>query len=223
MAHELAMRTGKPLDLRLTLIKNLPVASGIGGGSSDAAAALRALALHWGIESEDSRLWEAAATGGQDVPVCLRGDSCYMTAGGTAPGPRLPHTDIVLVNPNMALATAGLSYKAYKEGGFAFSPVARLEETPPDTATLVSLLKTRANDLAKPAMRAMPVIGDIIASIEASADCLLARMSGSGATCFGIYPGRDYARRAAADILAAHPNWWVIQSHIPRATDRRRF
>lgn len=218
-AQALAERCGKKLDLRLTLIKNLPVASGIGGGSSDAAATLRVLASNWNIAADDPSLAAVASTCGQDVLVCLNPENCYITADGTAMGPELPHTNIVLVNPGKALATADV-YKTFKNDGGIFSGAAQFSETPPDATALAAMLKTRANDLAKPALRLMPGIGEVLTALEKS-DPLLARMSGSGATCFGLYPDRDSARRAAADILTAHPDWWVIQSHIPSRRDRR--
>jgi len=221
VARGLAERTGKNLDLRLTLVKNLPVASGIGGGSSDAAAALRALALHWGVDSGDPGFWDVAALGGQDVPVCLRAETCYITEEGTAAGPILPHTDIVLVNPNQSLPTVEV-YKCFRDDGFAFSAPARLKESPQNVAELATSLKERGNDLAAPALKLRPVIGQVIMALEATQHCVFARMSGSGATCFGLYPGRDHARKAAAEILEAHPDWWVIQSHIPKHADRRQ-
>jgi 4-diphosphocytidyl-2-C-methyl-D-erythritol kinase len=217
----LAGRTGQAPDLRLTLIKNLPVASGIGGGSSDAAAALRALAQLWHLAPDDAHVRDVAGACGQDVPVCLDLAGCYMTPDGTAPAPELPHTDIVLVNPGRALATAAV-YKTYKESGGAFSPAARLPNPPADRQALAAMLKARKNDLAAPALTLMPGIGEVLRAIEDTEGCLLARMSGSGATCFGLYADRDSARRAAASILAANRGWWVIQSHIPLRRDRRR-
>jgi 4-diphosphocytidyl-2-C-methyl-D-erythritol kinase len=220
-AMTLAELVEKPLNAKLTLIKNLPVASGIGGGSSDAAAALRALAIHWGLGSDDPRLYKAANRHGQDIAICLEADNAYLTPDGLDSGLPLPHTNIVLVNPNKGLGTADV-YKAYREDGDAFSAEARFEREPQDTAELAAFLRLRHNDLTKPATHLMPEIGIIIGVLDASANCLFAAMSGSGATCFGLYPDRDSARRAASDILTAHPGWWVIQSHIPRARDRRQ-
>jgi 4-diphosphocytidyl-2-C-methyl-D-erythritol kinase len=221
-AKMLAEKTGKPLDMRLTLIKNLPVASGIGGGSSDAAAALRVLAAHWGLVPDDPALASVAAFCGQDVLVCLRPESSYMTVDGTDPASELPYADIVLVNPGKALSTADV-YKTFKDDSGIFSSMARLEKPPTDAAQLAEMLKARHNDLSKPALRLLPVIGEVIDALENSGRCMLARMSGSGATCFGLYPDRDSSRRTAASILEAHPGWWVIQSHIPRRGDRRRL
>ncbi len=217
-AHELAALTGNQLDLRLTLIKNLPVASGIGGGSSDAAAALRLLAKHWGLSLDDERLLKVAAGCGQDVGVCLKIENCYFTAEGTEPAPALPHCDIVLVNPGKALATPGV-YKAFREGNGSFSPAARLDDIPTDPRSLAAMLKARHNDLYPPAAQLMPEIGVVLKALDNSADCLLARMSGSGASCFGLYPNRDSARRAASDILSTHKNWWVVPTYIPLKND----
>jgi 4-diphosphocytidyl-2-C-methyl-D-erythritol kinase len=221
-ARALAEKTGKPLDLRLTLIKNLPVASGIGGGSSDAAAALRLLAAHWNLAADDPALADVAAACGQDVLVCLQPETCYITAEGAVPGPTLPHTNIVLVNPGKALATADV-YKTFKTDGGIFAGKATFDKPPEDASRLAAMLKARNNDLFRPALRLMPAIGEVLKAIEASDQCMLARMSGSGATCFGLYPDRDHARGAASDILQNHPDWWVIQSHIPSLRDRRRL
>lgn len=207
-ARSLAELTGHELDAHLVLVKNLPIASGIGGGSSDAAAVLRALAQHWGLAKDDPRLMQAAARHGQDVPVCVRVENNYMTATGVLPAPKLPRADIVLVNPGKALATPAV-YKEYREGGDAFSPLSRLEKTPENVAELVAALKARGNDLYAPACRLMPEIQEIIESLEASGECLLARMSGSGATCFGIFADATSAKSVAAQIRVARPRWWV--------------
>jgi 4-diphosphocytidyl-2-C-methyl-D-erythritol kinase len=220
-ANSLAELTGKNLDVKLTLIKNLPVASGIGGGSSDAAAALRALAIHWGIAPDEPRLYQAASRHGQDIAACIEADNVYLTPEGIESALPLPYTNIVLVNPNKGLSTAEV-YKAYRTSGDAFSPEARFEREPKDAVELAEFLRLRHNDLTAPACRLMPEIKGMIDAIAASHHCLFAAMSGSGATCFGLYADRDGARRAASDILTAHPDWWVIQSHIPHMRDRRR-
>jgi len=220
-AQELAGLAGKTPDVRLTLIKNLPVASGIGGGSSDAAASLRALALHWKIAADDPRLSDAAGRCGQDVLVCLKTESCYITADGTASGPELPLCHIVLANPGKSLATTNV-YQACRDSGAGFSNPAPLEKAPEDPLQLAQMLKLRGNDLAAPALRLMPEIKIVLETLGAADHCLLARMSGSGATCFGLFPNRDSARRAASVILAAHTDWWVVQTYIPGRRDRRQ-
>ncbi|HEU0117322.1 MAG TPA: 4-(cytidine 5'-diphospho)-2-C-methyl-D-erythritol kinase [Alphaproteobacteria bacterium] len=220
-AKALADLTNKNLNVKITLTKKLPIASGIGGGSSDAAATLRALAKHWSLPPNDRRILEAAAKQGQDVPVCLKVENNYMTATGTEPACDLPYADIVLVNPNKALPTPGV-YKHYKMLGRDFSPHAQLKQAPKDLATLIAELKARSNDLTLAAIDSEPMVGSVLKALEATDNCLLSRMSGSGATCFGFYADRNAARNAASQILAAHPDWWVVQSYIPCRSDPRQ-
>jgi 4-diphosphocytidyl-2-C-methyl-D-erythritol kinase len=220
-AESLAALTGKPLNVSLTLVKNLPVASGMGGGSSDAAAALRALAKHWGIAPNDPRIAQAAAQHGQDVPVCLKIENSYMTTTGTSTAPQLPYADIVLVNPNKVLATPSV-YQTYRESSQDFSPHAAFDEAPKDLETLIMLLEQRRNDLEESAEQMLPEVPGILGALMATDECLFARMSGSGATCFGFFTDRSAARNAAALILKNHPNWWVAQSYIPCRSDPRQ-
>jgi len=216
-AQSLARLCNKPLNVKLTLVKNLPVASGIGGGSSDAAAALRALAQHWDLPPDDPRLSTAAAEHGQDVPVCLKIENNYITAGGTIAAPALPRVSVVLVNPNKALPTPAV-YTEFRTGGYGFSPVAQLTETPRDAPALIAALKTRHNDLYAPALRLIPEIGTIIAALETTDGCLLARMSGSGATCFGLYADEGHAQQTAKQLHSRYPGWWVEASYLPYKT-----
>ena len=212
-AHSLAALTGNPLNVKLTLFKNLPVASGIGGGSSDAAAALRVLARYWNIGPDDPRLRMAAAEHGQDVPVCLIPENNYITATGTRPAAALPLMHIVLVNPNRGLPTPAV-YKMYREQKYSFSAGAQFKESPRDAIELIAGLAARHNDLYQSACDLMPEIKDIIAAIERSGS-LLARMSGSGATCFGLYADAENAASAASEISSLHKGWWVASSIIP--------
>ena len=212
-ALSLAELTDNKLDAILVLVKNLPVASGIGGGSSDAAATLRALARYWGLKQNDPRLMQAAAKHGQDVGVCVRIENTYMTATGVLPSPRLPRANIVLINPNKVLPTPTV-YKEYREGGDKFSPLARFEKTPETVSEMVAMLKARGNDLYAPAVRMMPEIAEIISVLEASGECLLARMSGSGASCFGIFPDETSAKSAAHQIRVMRQKWWVVMGVI---------
>ncbi|MDD5586280.1 MAG: 4-(cytidine 5'-diphospho)-2-C-methyl-D-erythritol kinase [Alphaproteobacteria bacterium] len=209
----LAQELDRPLNVKATLVKNLPVASGIGGGSSDAAAALRLLAEHWGVPSSDSLLRRIAASLGQDVPCCVDAATCYFRDIGnvTDPGPDLPHTDIVLVNPNKALPTPDV-YKAFKG---TFAAPARLTHDPKSNVELAGMLHERSNSLTEAACLLMPEIRDILAALAASPDCQLARMSGSGATCFGLYPNRSASRQAAARLYEDHPGWWVVPGFLP--------
>jgi 4-diphosphocytidyl-2-C-methyl-D-erythritol kinase len=209
----LAEELSRPLNLKLTLVKNLPLASGLGAGSSDAAAALRLLASHWGVPPTDALLYRIAAGLGQDVPCCLGAATCYFCDIGnvTDPGPDLPYTDIVLVNPNKALPTPDV-FKA-RQGDF--TPAARFQQVPKTSVELAGMLHERRNSLTEAACRLLPEIDEVLAALAASANCQLARMSGSGATCFGLYPNRSAAKQAAAKILQQHPGWWVVPGFLP--------
>jgi 4-diphosphocytidyl-2-C-methyl-D-erythritol kinase len=185
----------------LTLEKNLPVASGIGGGSADAAAALRLLARLWGVEGS---LHTAALALGADVPVCLESAPARMGGVGEVLGsaPVLPVFGMVLVNPGVAVATPAV-FKA-RQG--AFSPPAILPETWPDAAAMAADLRGCMNDLQAPAIALAPVIGEVLAALTALPGALLARMSGSGATCFALFATPAGAAAAAAHV--ARPGWW---------------
>lgn len=212
-AHALAELVHKPLALKLTLVKILPVASGIGGGSSDAAAALRLLARYWGLKPNDQRLTEAALPLGQDVPVCLTIENNYITTTGTSAAPPLPKVGVVLVNPNKALPTPAV-YATYRDAGYPFSPKAQLTDAPANQPSLIAALLTRGNDLYRPACDLMPEIKEIVRALDRSGS-LLARMSGSGATCFGLYDSEATAQKVAGLLKAHNPTWWVMASTLP--------
>ncbi|MDD3181777.1 MAG: 4-(cytidine 5'-diphospho)-2-C-methyl-D-erythritol kinase [Alphaproteobacteria bacterium] len=209
----LASELNKPMKGKLTLTKNLPIASGIGGGSTDAAAALRLFATREGMPPDAALLHSIASSLGQDIPCCLAAQTCYFRDIGnvTDPGPELPLTHIVLVNPNQSLPTPSV-YKA-RTGGFSAS--AQLEAVPQTTHELVEMLTARSNDLTQAAMSLCPVIGDVLTVIAGQPDCLLSRMSGSGATCFGLFADRSSAKIAAMALYSAYPDWWIAQAFIP--------
>jgi 4-diphosphocytidyl-2-C-methyl-D-erythritol kinase len=200
------LRTG-----RFRLTKRLPVAAGVGGGSSDAAAALRLLARLNGLALDDARLMDAAVPTGADVPVCV--DPCCRLMRGvgnvlTAPL-RLARLHAVMINPGVPVPTRDV---------FGKIGLARGERrgTPmPDPANLDSLdavlafMAAADNDLEPPALALQPVIGEVLAALRARTGCRLARMSGSGATCFGLFADGQQAAAAAAMIAAAQPRWWV--------------
>lgn len=214
----LAAELNKPLKGKLTLIKNLPIASGIGGGSTDAAAALRLFAAREGMPPDAALLHSIAASLGQDIPCCLATQTCTFRDIGnvTDPGPELPLTHIVLVNPNQSLPTPAV-YKA-RTGGF--SAPDPLQTTPQTSEELAQMLATRSNDLTEAATSLCPAIETILSAIAAQHDCLLARMSGSGATCFGLFADRSSAKMATTALYQAHPDWWVAQAFIPAPTAR---
>ena len=190
----------------LCLDKHLPVASGIGGGSSDAAAALRALAALW-RRPLDAAAMAIAAQLGADVPACLDGRPVWVGGIGERldPLPGLPRLGIVLANPRGELPTASV-FRA-RQGGFAAGERARIDI--PDAATLIAVLRECRNDLTDAALSLMPEIAALLARLAALPGACLARMSGSGATCFALFADRGAAERAAALLAAAEKRWWV--------------
>ncbi len=203
LAAEAAVETGAVL----TLTKNLPVASGIGGGSADAAAALRGLARLWDLSLPAERLEALALQLGADVPVCLRGVPVVMSGIGERlePVPALPPLWFVLVNPGVALSTAEVF--AGREGDFAQAAEPLLP--PIGLVALVDWLAARPNDLQAAACRLAPAVVEVLDALDDLSDCLLARMSGSGATCFGLFESEEAAQHAAEALALQHPHWWV--------------
>ncbi|MGD1877980.1 MAG: 4-(cytidine 5'-diphospho)-2-C-methyl-D-erythritol kinase [Kiloniellaceae bacterium] len=206
-ARALAAKAGIEPKAALTLTKNLPVASGIGGGSADAAAALRGLARLWNVSLPPAEREALALTLGADVPVCLRGETALMSGIGETlqPVPALPPLWLLLVNPGVAVSTAQVF--AGREGGFSAAAEPRLP--PLGLAAFIDWLAARPNDLEAPARRLAPEVAAVLEALGALSDCLLARMSGSGATCFGLFDSEEAAGTAAEAIALHHPGWWV--------------
>jgi 4-diphosphocytidyl-2-C-methyl-D-erythritol kinase len=196
----------------LVLEKNLPVASGIGGGSSDAAAALKALGELWQLDLGERRFQGLAESLGADVPVCLFGEPAWLGGIGeaVAPAPVLPPCSVVLVNPGLSLTTPAV----FKARAGVFSEPARFEVPPADAAALARLLASRRNDLMPPALALAPEISEVLRALEADAGALIARMSGSGATCFALFADADAAHGLARRLQAAHPGWWVAAGKL---------
>ena len=194
------------------LVKRLPVAAGLGGGSSDAAAALRLLARANAISLGDMGVIDAARATGADVPVCLMGRARMMRGKGDELGPLLALPPLIglLVNPGEPVATNEVfSLMKITPGaatGFGGHP--DLYPNMPPEALIAALRKGR-NDLEAAACLLAPVIGDVLAVLSAAPGCRLARMSGSGATCFALFQNCRSAARAKKAILRAHPSWWA--------------
>ena len=199
-----------------TLDKVLPVAAGIGGGSADAAAALRLLAQANGLAIDDSRLIEVAQLTGADVPVCLASRACVMTGIGETLLPlALPKLPCVLVNPRVPVATRdvfealGLRNGELLVGATDVFQAVAWPEAGASVEDWVEALAAATNDLEAPATRIQPVIGEVISALNATNGAWLARMSGSGATCYAIFENTAEAQRAAQKIQLDHPQWWV--------------
>jgi 4-diphosphocytidyl-2-C-methyl-D-erythritol kinase len=198
------------------LDKVLPVAAGIGGGSADAAAALRLLARANGLAVDDQRLIEVAQLTGADVPVCLNSRACVMTGVGETLLPlTLPKLPCVMVNPRLPVATRDVFQALGLRNGellVGASDVIQATAWPEQGGSLeewVEVLAAGSNDLEAPARRIQPVIGEVLAALNATDGAWLARMSGSGATCFAIFENTAEAQRAAQKIQQGHSQWWV--------------
>jgi len=204
-ARLLAEAAGIPPRARLTLDKRLPVASGIGGGSADAAAALRLLSRVWRLDVPARDMAALALRLGADVPVCLAGRAARMTGVGErlAAAPALPACGLVLLNPGVGVATADV-FRARKA---KFSAALDLPPAWPDAVAMAGDLAKLGNDLEPPAVALQPAIADALAALRALTGCMLARMSGSGATCWGLFA--DPAAAAAAASGLPRPGWWA--------------
>lgn len=198
--------------VEIALTKSLPVSSGIGGGSADAAATLRLLHRMLGSPLPPR---EAVLALGADVPVCLRSVACRMSGVGERIAPiATPEFWMVLVNPGAALAT--------KE---VFSRLRAVDNPsmPGDPGWdrfdgMVDFLKAQRNDLEPAAIALEPGIASVLDAISRQPACRLARMSGSGATCFGVFGDERSARAARAELEAANPGWWVAAARVEAAS-----
>jgi 4-diphosphocytidyl-2-C-methyl-D-erythritol kinase len=218
-SENLVLRAARALGQRgakLTLTKNLPVASGIGGGSADAAAALRGLNRLWDLGKDETALTEAGAGLGSDIPACVISAPCFMEGRGEMlrPVESMPSLPMLLVNPGVAVPTKDVFAALETRSGVEMVlPRGRFS----DTADLMRFLETTRNDLEAPARRIQPVIGEVLAVMGALPGALLVRMSGSGATCFGIFADEDCCCRAAEALSQSHPGWWVAPTFVPEA------
>jgi 4-diphosphocytidyl-2-C-methyl-D-erythritol kinase len=206
-AWALAAATGSTMGAKITLHKILPVAAGLGGGSTDAAAALLGLMRLWNVALPRDRLQALAGRLGADVPVCLRGRPMEMSGIGDIlhEAPPLPAAWLLLVNPGVPLSTPQVF--AARTG--AFSAPAPVTDAPRDAGALAALLGPLRNDLTAAAISLEPEVGRALAALTILPGCLLSRMSGSGATCWGLF-STEYQCQAAARILRSEqPGWWV--------------
>ena len=198
--------------VRLTLTKRLPVASGIGGGSSDAATTLRLLEDFTGTYLAEEELHALALTLGADVPVCLFPEPQIMRGigGDLSAGPDLPPCGIVLVNPRVGVSTPEV-FKSMEQRDNA--PMDLMPEKFETLASLVAYLASCRNDLQDPAKGLCPEIGQVLSKLEADTRIDLARMSGSGATCFGLCE-LNAAMDVERALRSSHPDWWIASGPL---------
>ena len=207
-ARTLATHFTRSAGSAISLTKNLPVASGIGGGSADAAATLRGLVRLWGMDVTWAELRAIAATIGSDVPVCIESKPSWMQGRGErlSPAGALPELPMLLVNPGVEVPTAtvfgaltersGTSNRDYR------SRLLRARD-------LLAFLRETSNDLEAPARKVAPVIGLVLDELSRMPGVELWRMSGSGATCFALFDDVGAAEMAATALSHSHPEWWV--------------
>jgi 4-diphosphocytidyl-2-C-methyl-D-erythritol kinase len=216
-ARALAARYGVEAGAQLRLDKQLPVAAGLGGGSADAAAALHGLVDLWGLDAPAADLFALAASLGADVPVCLAGRPSFVAGIGEriVPAPPPPPAWLVLANPGVPLSTTAVF--AARQGGF--SAPARWREPISNLRAWAARLAACRNDLEAPALELVPEIREVLATLRDTAGCMLARMSGSGATCFGLFAMEAAAAAAARRMAATRPGWWVRAARLRSAAD----
>jgi 4-diphosphocytidyl-2-C-methyl-D-erythritol kinase len=204
--------SGKADGARLTLAKNLPIASGIGGGSSDAAATLKLLNQLWHLRASDGDLAKIGATLGADVPVCLAPHATLMQGVGEKLSPwPIPALPAVLVNPRVSVMTVDVFGELSQRSG-STPPEQHPDLRSPREAA--DWLNARRNDLEAPASAIAPVIVDALKELSATSGCLLSRMSGSGATCFGLYETQAEAAAAARALQEQSPHWWIAATEL---------
>ena len=205
----LAEVCGRAPDFAITLEKNIPVAAGLGGGSADAAAAIRLVCREWGVDVDDPRVRALAEGLGADVPMCLHSQPACIAGVGeqVTPITNFADLDLLLVNPQLPLSTARV-FGAYAPADLVpqNDPASVDLATP---ASVLAFLEHQHNDLAAPAQDLCPVISDMLDELVQSSGSRLARMSGSGPTCFAVFDNEASCKRAAAELIARHPDWWV--------------
>lgn len=199
----------------IILEKNLPLSSGLGGGSSDAAAVLKGLQILWDKEVDEGVLFKLALELGADVPACLLGAPCFVSGIGEeiTPLEDFETLEVVLVNPKRPLSTPQV-FKSFLESGRPFTPPLGL--TPDINESQERLICETHNDLQGPAIALAPDVAKILGALEGCDGNTLARMSGSGASCFGIFESREQSEKAAAWLAREHPNWWVAVTRLSK-------
>ncbi len=213
-ARSLSQATDKPLNVKITLTKNLPLASGIGGGSSDAAATIWGLQKLWKLSHKADYLDELLIKLGADVPVCLNCTPTVMRGTGEelSHAPIMPEIPILLINPIVSCSTTAI----FSYHNDAFKKNIELPKQFNSITDLIKTLRSVGNDLYEPALELVPEIKNVITAINSYEGCLLSRMSGSGATCFGLFKTIEDAETASQNIAKTYPNWWIKTGWLNR-------
>lgn len=203
----LAELIDQPPAFHIVLEKNLPMGAGLGGGSADAAAILRLLCRYWNVPDTLAGLGSLMLSLGADMPVCFAGNATHVRGIGEqlAPGPALPETPVVLIHPGKACNTGEIFLRF--QGPFG-EPVT-LPGQIPDIDTLCDFLAHTENMLSAAAIKTVPAIQDVLNALGAQGGCRIARMSGSGSACFGIFESDSAARQAVEQLSRENPDWWV--------------
>lgn len=206
-AHLLKTESGTDAGAHITLEKNLPVAAGVGGGSADAAATLKILNQLWNIDFSDDGLSRIGLTLGADIPACLYGKPAIMSGIGERISglQKFPKFHILLVNSGHSVSTRDVFNRLRITGEVL--PAGDFNVA--TTRDLFAGLTSMRNDLEIPAREVVPVIGEVLSAIRERKGCYLARMSGSGATCFGLFEDSEAAEAASYGLRARRPGWWV--------------
>lgn len=204
----------KPLNVKAHLVKNLPLGAGLGGGSSDAAAMLWGLMEYWALKQAPVNIAKETLALGADVPVCLSCVSTRMRGVGEILSPMqgFPEIPIVLIYPGKPASTARIFaryHNRYKEDLFMPDHFDHADQ-------LCEFLKTTENDLYKAALDEVPEIENAINALRLQSGCMIARMSGSGSACFGLFEDKESAGLACAEIAKANPDWWVKSGFLGR-------
>ena len=206
-AELLATFAGMKPKAKIELKKNLPVASGIGGGSADAAATLKSLSVLWGIQPSSDDLNKLATELGADVPVCLKGVTSFVKGADAdiTTAPALPNYWLVLVNPNQPVSTKEVF--ANRKGSFTSTPTFNYNFNKAEE--LAKVLTGFNNDLTSAATLIAPIINNVLDALKETHGQLLTRLSGSGATCFALYASKYAATSAAKRLKNKYPSWWI--------------
>ncbi len=213
--HSLASQFKVAPNINVNLVKNIPLAAGLGGGSADAATTLLLLKEFWNITS-NTAVKDIAASLGSDIVACLYGKPVIMreTGNNILPAPKLPKLYVLLVNPNVACPTPHV-YKNYAAATHQFSNDIVFPASFDTAKSLCAFLSVNTtNDLTDAAIEVAPEIQTVLTELEALQNCLLTRLSGSGATCFALFDTVDATNECAAIIKKNHPQWWVMPTTI---------